>query len=748
MYVQRSLSGLAAGLIATLLFIAGCSSTAPIQQPVVQQVRVDTVIVEVSAPAKDMPGVDVSGVKAGRFDNGKMWTFDNPPLDYFKEAYNFTPDVAWFEKARLGALRIPGCSASFVSPNGLVMTNHHCARSRVSQVSEDGENLLDNGFYATSLDAERQIEDYYADQLIAITDVTAEIDSALVGQETDAERVNARTEAIDAIEARMAEEAGGEEAGVNVEVIELYNGGQYSAYTFRRYNDVRLVAAPELQIGYFGGDPDNFTFPRFNLDFSFYRIYEDGEPLKTDHYFAWNTEGVQEGDAVFLIGNPGSTSRLQTVAQLEYRRDYEEPYVLNLLKTRVAAMQAFAEAEPEAAEEIDLINTVFSLENAIKAYTGRLKGLQDPVLMARRMDTEKQFREAVEGDAMLQEKYGTLLEDMAGIKEEMSTLTGQIGSFNLNPGSSVHASTLARAMYGYLYALQRSFGVPEENLADLKETLLTLDVYPAGLDERLTAAHFRDMIHYLGEDNPAVQTVLNGQSPEDAAKALVANTKVRDTEAFEAMLADFTNADDPAVTVGEVLGQGLVTLQPAIGPLTAQEGEVAAQIARARFDVYGTVFPPDATFSLRMADGVVSSYEYNGTKAPIYTTFYGLYDRYYAHQKTFPWSLPERWVNPPAEFDLSTPVNFVSTNDIIGGNSGSPVLNTDLEVVGLAFDSNIEGLPGEFIYTDEVARTISVDARGILEALDTVYDADRIVLELTQGRLVSTEADADEAMAQ
>lgn len=737
-----------AGLCAVFLFVAGCSTTAPVQQPIAQQVRVDTVIVEVPAPAMDLPGVDVTDVKAGRFDNGKMWTFDNPPLDYFKEAYNFEPDEAWFAKARLGALRIPGCSASFVSPYGLVMTNHHCARESVSQVSEEDEHLLDNGFYATSLDAERRIEDYYADQLISITDVTAEVDAALMGQETDAERVNARTETIEAIETRMAEEAGGEDAGITVEVIELYNGGQYSAYTFRRYNDVRLVAAPELQIGYFGGDPDNFTFPRYNLDFSFYRIYENDQPLETENHFAWSLDGVQEGDAVFLIGNPGSTSRLQTVAQLEYRRDYEEPYVLNLLESRVEAMQEFADAEPEMAEEMDLINTIFSLENAIKAYTGRLEGLQDPVLMARRMDTERQFREALAADSALQAQYGTLLEGMASIKAEMATLTGQIGAFNLNPESPVHATTLARAMYGYLYALQRSFGVPEENLADLKETLLTMDVNPPRLDIALTAAHFEDMVYYLGEDHPAVQAVLKGQTPEGAARMLVTNTAVLDNDAFEAMLADFTNADDPAVAVGEALGQGLVALQPSIGPLAAQEGEVAARIARARFDVYGTVFPPDATFSLRISDGVVAAYAYNGTQSPIYTTFYGLYDRYYAHQKTFPWHLPERWIDPPAEFDLSTPVNFVSTNDIIGGNSGSPVLNTDLEVVGLAFDSNIEGLPGEFIYTDEVARTVSVDARGIIEALDVIYDADRIVEELLSGRLIPTEAEADRVRAQ
>ncbi|MEM6336098.1 MAG: S46 family peptidase [Bacteroidota bacterium] len=728
---------------AGLLVLAGCTTTEPVVQPApAPVVQTDTVFIEV--PTAVAPGEDLSDVEAGRFDNGKMWTFDNPPIDYFQEAYGLEPDAAWFEKARTAALRIPGCSASFVSPNGLVMTNHHCAREHITAVSQDGENLLDNGFYAESLDQERRIEDYYADQLISITDVTEEVEAAAEGADDPA---GARDAAIDAITERMLTEAGGEDAGFEVEVISLYNGGQYSAYLFRRYDDVRLVAAPELQIGYYGGDPDNFTYPRYNLDYTFYRVYdENGQPLKPAANFSFTTAGVSDGDAVFVIGNPGSTSRLQTVAQLEFRRDFEEPFLLNLLETRVAAMEQVAEAEPEMAEEIDLINTVFSLKNAIKAYTGRLEGLENPVLMARRQDTESDLRERVAADTALSARYAGVFERIEELQGVKADYIDELGSYTLNPGSSLYSSTLVRGTFGYLYALQRQFGAPEESLAGLKETLMTLDVNPPALEEALITARFNDLILYLGEDHPTVQAALGGQTPADAAAALVANTAVLDSTAFAEMLPAFMESDDPARAIGEVMGQGIITLQQGLSTAQAEEGELERQIARARFDVYGTSFPPDATFSLRIADGLVKPYEYNGTTAPEVTTFFGLYDRFHSHGQAFPWSLPERWQTPPASLDLSTPINFVSTNDIIGGNSGSPVVNGNLEVVGLAFDGNIESLPGEFIFTEETARTVSVDVRGILASLDHVYDADRIVQELLSGRLVESEADADEQM--
>jgi hypothetical protein len=328
------------------------------------------------APATSMGQEWTDTVQAGRFDNGKMWTFEAPPADYFQEAYGIEADAAWFERARLGSLRVPGCSASFVSSEGLVMTNHHCARGSISQVAGPGESFLDDGFYAATRDQERRIEDYHADQLVEIRDVTDRVNEAVAAAGDDPQaRAQARESAVGAVEEEVLGEYGGENGGHVVEVISLYNGGRTSAYVFRRFEDVRLVFAPELQIGFFGGDPDNFTYPRYNLDMSFYRIYEGGDPYRPEVFFPFSSEGVSEGDVVFVIGNPGSTSRLQTVAELEFRRDVSDKAVLDFIDSRVEVLGEFIAAEPEVAEELDLRNSYFSLANSQKAYGGQIKGL-------------------------------------------------------------------------------------------------------------------------------------------------------------------------------------------------------------------------------------------------------------------------------------------------------------------------------------------------------------------------------------
>ncbi len=329
-----------AGFILLALWLVGC---APGQQLARQAMPTAPAVAEQVAEAPPQEVTLPDTVKPGRFDTGKMWTFDNPPIDYFEETYGFRPDTAWFEHARLGALRFANyCSASFVSPNGLVLTNHHCGRESVVKVTRDGEDLLRTGFYAPSLEAERPVEGLYVEQLIDIEDVTNEVNAALEQAQTEAERAMARQQVMERIQERVAEAHGGEEAGIRVQIVSLYHGGKYSAYTYRRYDDVRLVFAPELSLGYFGGDPDNFTYPRYALDMSMFRVYDDdGKPMKTDYYFAWDPEGVKAGDAVFVIGNPGSTSRLKTVAQLEYTRDYVIPYRLAWFKKRVQILRHF-----------------------------------------------------------------------------------------------------------------------------------------------------------------------------------------------------------------------------------------------------------------------------------------------------------------------------------------------------------------------------------------------------------------------
>ena len=751
-------------LLAFVLFVAGCASSGPAAQPddeadaeaadttvaaadtseVAEPPPVPVALRRTPAPSP-IATADGDTVRAGRFDQGKMWTFDNPPIGYFEEEYGFSPDSAWFRQARLGALRIPGCSASFVSPAGLVMTNHHCGRSYASQVSREGENLLDNGFVAASLDAERPVEGLYADQLIAIEDVTEEVYATLDSAQTDAERADVRQATFERISNRIAEETGAAEADVEaddleVEVISLYNGGQYAAYVFRRYGDVRLVMIPELQLGYFGGDTDNFTYPRYALDMAFFRVYgEGGEPFETENYFAWSEEGASEGEAVFVVGNPGSTDRLGTVSQLEFSRDVEEPVILDFYTSRAEALRAYSEENPEEAEARGYRNLIFSLLNAQKLYRGRVEAVGRPDVQARRQDAERQFQAAIEADDALQTEYGGRIAEMADVQAERRELAADFEAFiGLQPGSRLASETLQRALVASS-ALRAG-----QSLEDVRQDLLAIEDQPAGVDRRFMAARFEDFIDAFGEDDEVVQDVLDGRPTEEAAQEIVENSALADSASVaEALEAGTSLADDPAIEVIEAIQERYGAYQSASAGLAARQEEIGSALGRARYAVYGTDVPPDATFSLRIADGVVQGYEYNGTVAPPFTNFLGLYDHYHSYGPETEWDLPERWLERRQALDLSTPLNLVSTNDIIGGNSGSPLLNQDLEIVGLVFDGNIESLGSNFIFLTNRARAVSVDARGMLEALDAVYDTDRIVLELTAGTLVPSEEEAD-----
>ncbi len=736
------------------LVLAGCSGStaaAPAQtpEPEAPPPAAEEPVIAVEAPAQASvtvyPGLDLDTIRAGRFDNGKMWTFEYPPTDYLREIYDFAPDPTWFERARLGALRLPNCTASFVSPNGLVMTNHHCAREGVSAVSTADEQLLDEGFYARSLDEERRVEEMHVDQLIEIIDVSDEVFGKLESATTDMERARMRDDVTEAIAERMSEERGGEEAGIVVEIISLWDAARYSAYVFQRYSDVRLVMAPELRLGQFGGDPDNFTFPRYSLDMSFLRVYgEDGNPLQSENYFEFAARGVSERDLVFVVGNPGSTNRLQTVAQLEFRRAVEDRAVLDFYSSRARALQAFYDKSPEEGEAIDLRNTIFSLLNSKKVYEGMLAGLHDPVIMAKRRDAERSFVAAIESDPALASEYGGLVERLAEIQTEKARLAPEFGAFLALGNPDLTAATLMRGLWGLQYAAGSRSGAPADALEQVKEEILSVGEQPTGMQEVLLAERLRDFQRHFGQDDPTVQGVLRGGTPESAARTIIAGSVLSDSAgAAAAVESGSLTLGDPAIEAVSAFLRRYGTYVGAIQDLSDQEDEVAAALGRARFEVLGTTIPPDATFSLRIADGVVMGYEYNGTIAPTHTTFYGLYDHYYSYGAGTDWDLPERWLNAPSTFDRSKPLNFVLTADITGGNSGSPILNRDLEVVGLAFDGNIESLPGDYIYDPTANRTIAVDVQGILEALDEIYDADRIVLELTSGRLARTEEEAD-----
>ena len=685
-----------------------------------------------AAPALHAQPASLDTVRAGRFDNGRMWTFDQPPTAYFREAYGFAPDAAWFEKARLGALRIPGCTASFVSPSGLVMTNHHCGRGAVDAVVRAGENLLDDGFYARTLADERPAPDYYADMLVAIDDVSGEMDAAMTGAQTPAERAQRSQAASRALVERM-QAAKGE--GHVVQVIPLYNGAKHSAYTFRRFSDLRLVMTPELQIGFFGGDPDNFTYPRYNLDMTFFRVYENGQPYRPQHYFKWALGGTKEGDAVFVVGNPGSTNRLEPVSMLEWRRDVQEKELLGWLRETMTPLKAEYDRTPSST----LLNDYFGLSNSEKAYTGRVRGLNDPYLMQRRRAAEASFRAASPDGARA-------LDALAAIQAEKRQMGADYAAFTgFNPASPYTASTLRRA---FLYSAWTAQNRP----AQLRTLLDAVPNQPRALEAAFMEARIRRLLDATGGAVFAIDGSSASTPAQQAAYILSQSVFADSARTAAALAADAGLETDPAMRYVKSFTDRFQRYQSAAAGFTGRQAQALADLGRARFAVYGYNEPPDATFSLRIADGVVAGYTYNGTLAPAYTTFYGLYERNaafkLARSGTQDWALPARWQTPPRTFDMAAPVNFVSTNDIIGGNSGSAVLNKNLEVVGLVFDGNIESLPGSFIFAPETMnRTVSADVRGMYEAIDEIYDLDRIARELADGGLYRTEAEADRPAA-
>ena len=708
----------------------------------------ETVLVR--GPTRPAPAqrVDSTRMRAGRFDQGKMWTFDHPPVEYFSEAYGFSPDEEWFRRARLGALRIPGCTASFVSPKGLVLTNHHCARSHAAGVALEGERILDDGFYARSLDEERPAQNMWADQLVEIRDVTPEVEAAVAGVAGEAERARAREEAVRQAQERIEAEAG---SGRRVEMIPLYDGALWSAYVFRRYADLRLVFVPELQIGFFGGDPDNFTYPRHTLDIAFFRAYENDEPLDSPYYFPMSGEGVQEGDAVFAIGNPGSTSRLSTVAELLFRRDAREPAILDLIETRLASLEALrSEGDSEGQEA--LVNQIFSLQNARKLYAGRARGLNDPVVLARRMDAEEQFAKAIRGTPALDERYGDLIGRMRAVQEKKRDLADAHRAFlALDPASGLGAAALRRALalQGYADSVDAPPDLPDAAREELARIQDQIQDQPPAMQTAFLAARFRTFAERLGMERiPGLEISLADSADAAARYVIEHSTLAEGATTLEALQSGGLPEDDPAMRVAQAIAEPLTAHRDSMAAFAAEEQALEQQIGRARYAAYGVETPPDATFSLRIADGVVQGYPYNGTAAPPYTTYYGLYDHYYSYGPDTPWDLPPRWLAPPGGFALETPLNFVSTNDAVGGNSGSPVVDADLRLAGLLFDGNIESLSGDFIYLTDRARSISVDARGVLEALDDMYDADRLVLETTEGRLAETEEAADAILSE
>ncbi len=670
--------------------------------------------------------------EASVFDFGRMWTFENPPKEWFKEAYDFDPGDDWFDDVQKSSLRFASwCSASFVSPDGLIMTNHHCSRDEAIKAQIENENFDKNGFYATNLGDERKIEGLYVEQLIQTADITEDVLAAAKDANDDAEGQALKQAAIEKIKAEYGEKEGWQ--GLRLQVVNYYSGARFSIYGYTRYDDIRLVCIPENSIGFYGGDPDNFTYPRYNLDFTFWRAYDAvGNPINSsDNYLEFNPDGLENGTPVFVVGNPGRTERYRTVAELEYDRDYRYKMTLDFINNRIALLKEdYAELLKDPAKEREaqeLYGTINNLANGSKAYTGIVKGLNDPDLFQRKIDMENKIRKS-SPDLNHWDR-------LAELTNELKPHAWSVVNMSPSPYRGKGLDFIHQ-LAGYEDMLAND--AEEADLADQRTALLDIaKVLGAPGEKKRLVTVFKELIAYIPAGNKVLNNLMGKIRPEVFVENAISNSVfTSDAAKAEKLMGKkkkFMKSDDPFLKMSRALipefQKGVAVYQKNTPEIQALEAKIANQA----FNVLGDKLPPDATFTLRISDGVIKQYDYNGTTAPWKTTFFGMYDRHYSNEQAYPWDLPEKWQNPSMEL-LKSPVNIVSTNDIIGGNSGSPLINKAGEAVGLIFDGNIESLPGNFIFDEEFNRTVSVHAGGIYAALKYVYKADRLIEELTPSK--------------
>ncbi|MGA2351291.1 MAG: S46 family peptidase [Terracidiphilus sp.] len=659
-----------------------------------------------------------------------MWTFDNPPLKQLAAKYSFHPTQAWLDHLRLASVRLnDGGSGSFVSPDGLLLTNHHVARGQLQKNSTAEHDYLRDGFYATTQDAEMISPDLEVNVLVGMEDVTARMQGAAKEIGDEAKALKARDAERAAIEKESKEKT-----GLRSDVVSFYQGGEYWLYQYKAYTDVRLVFAPEQQAAFFGGDPDNFTYPRYDLDMALFRVYDHGKPLHSDQFLKWNAKGAAPGELIFISGHPGSTERDDTVAELLMERDVRGPAVVEYLQRRIATAQAFAAQGPEQQRLVG--STIFNLQNSLKVYLGRAQALADPTIMAKKQADEDDFRAKVNANREWKKSYGKAWDEIARAEEKVKPeIKGQLFR---RTGSQMFG--LALQIVQYVAEIKKPDGdrLPqyhEAGLDSLKFELLSPAPIYASTEKLFMSASLKLGQEKLGKNDAFVQAILQGGDVDATVNAMVDGTKLGDP-AFRKSLLDGGEAavaasSDPMIAaarrVDPIVRETTRRVRDTVSSVLTPAGE---KLGKARFLVYGKDAYPDATFTLRLSYGTVDGFPYNGTVAPPFTTFYGLYDRSASFSNQPPFDLTPKEVAGRDKLELSTPLDFVSTGDIIGGNSGSPVVNRDGELVGLIFDGNIESLAGDFVYDGSKNRAVAVHSAAMIEGLRKLYGAGALADEL------------------
>jgi len=673
-----------------------------------------------------------------------MWLFNRAPKDKIKAKYNFEITQPWLDHLQRGSVRFNVGSGSFVSADGLTFTNHHVGRECLQQLSTAQKDYIKTGFYARTEAEEGKCPDLELDVLMDIQDVTADVQGAAKPGMSTAEQGQAMRGAMAKIEKDCVAKT-----GLRCDVITLYAGGMYHLYEYEKYTDVRVVFAPEAQMAFFGGDPDNFEFPRYDLDITFFRIYENDKPVHLDNFLKWSHGGVKDGDLVFVSGNPGGTERLLTMAQLEYLRDVQTPFALDRLTKMDNLLQKFGQGSQENARiSADML---FGVENSLKAYKGRDYGLHDAALMNEKKAAEEKLRKGVDADAKLKADFGDVWDQIGQAVATQRKLYMPYVLVERGAGLMGDLPSVARSLVRVAAEKQkpndkRLREYTEARIPGFEQQLFSGAPVYKSLDEVLFAESLALMQEKLGADYPAVKKLLNGKTPAEVAHNAIANTRLDDVTVRKQLYNGGPDAiaasTDPLIVMMRAIDDDARALRKQWDDeVSAPLAVHSTRLAKARFAVEGTNTYPDATFTLRLSYGTIVGFTEDGQgnvaakgeRVPSFTYMGGAYTHADKHGDKDPYELPKTWLDGKSKIDLKTPFNYVSTADIIGGNSGSPTVDKSGEVVGIIFDGNIQSLPWDFAYEDRIGRAVHVDSRAIIEALRNIYNANDLADELWNG---------------